>query len=125
MPGYAGKWQLGSGANRPGFPDLWSGSNDNDVDPRSQNTVLRLTRQIGISIHCKEGGNDPDPATYNHRTSVGPSLLPLVFNTATHHMDHATLWVRDRKGDGTPFCLVYSCHELHPPYTSPEPFHAF
>ena len=124
LRGYAGKWHLGSGADRPGFPDLWSGSSDYDVDLRSQNTVLRLTRQLGIPIGGKESGNDPDPATYNRKTSVGPSLLPLAYHPATHHMDHATQWIRDRKGDATPFCLVYSCHEPHPPYTSPEPFHA-
>ncbi len=124
LRGYAGKWHLGSGAARPGFPDFWSGSGDIDVDRRAQNMVLRLTRQIGVPIGGKEHGFEPDPARYDRTTSVGPSLLPLAQHPAFFHMDHAADWVRARRGDDRPFCLVYSCHEPHPPYTSPEPFHS-
>ena len=124
LRGYAGKWHLGSGAARPGFPDFCSRSGDIDVDRRAQNEVLRLTQQIGVEIGGKEHGFEPDPAVYNRKTSVGPSLLPLAQHPSFFHMDHATDWVRSRKGDDQPFCLVYSCHEPHPPYTSPEPFHS-
>ena len=124
LRGYAGKWHLGSGAARPGFPDFCSRSGDIDVDRRAQNEVLRLTQQIGVEIGGKEHGFEPDPALYNRKTSVGPSLLPLAQHPAFFHMDHASDWVRGRKGDDQPFCLVFSCHEPHPPYTSPEPFHS-
>ena len=124
LRGYAGKWHLGSGAARPGFPDFSSRSGDIDVDRRAQNEVLRLTQQIGVEIGGKEHGFEPDPAVYNRKTNVGPSLLPLAQHPSAFHMDHATDWVRSRKGDDQPFCLVYSCHEPHPPYTSPEPFHS-
>jgi arylsulfatase A-like enzyme len=124
LRGYAGKWHLGSGASRPGFPDLWSGSSDYDVDSRTQNMVLRLTQQVGVAIGGKESGLEPDPTTYDEHTQVGPSLLPLAHHPSFFHMDHATGWVRSRKNDDTPFCLVYSCNEPHPPYTSPEPFHS-
>lgn len=120
--GYAGKWHLGSGAGRPGFDDLWTGGADYDVDHEGQNQILRLSRQIGVDIKGKQTGIDPDPATFDPATRVGKSLLPLAHFPSFVDMDYATTWVRGLASDDRPFGLVYSCHEPHPPFTSPEPF---
>ena len=39
-------------------------------------------------------------------------------------MDRATAWLRGNAEDATPFLLVYSCKEPHPPFGAPDPFRA-
>jgi arylsulfatase A-like enzyme len=119
---YTGKWHLGTGADRRGFTDFTTHSGDYDVDTADQNEILRFTQATGIPIGGKALGYDHDPADYDSRTQVGASLLPLAWHPSTQDASRAAGYIRGRAGKTDPFCLVYSCHEPHPPFVSPRPF---
>ena len=119
---YTGKWHLGTGADRRGFTDFTTHSGDYDVDGPEQNAILRFTRQVGVSIGGKALGYDHDPNDYDRRRQVGASLLPLAWHPSTQDAARAADYIRGRAGKTDPFCLVYSCHEPHPPFVSPRPF---
>ena len=119
---YTGKWHLGTGADRRGFTDFTTHSGDYDVDRAEQNEILRFTQRVGTQIAGKALGYDPDPEDYDRRTQVGASLLPLAWHPSTQDAARAADYIRRRAGKRDPFCLVYSCHEPHPPFVSPRPF---
>ena len=119
---YTGKWHLGTGADRRGFRDFTTHSGDYDVNGPEQNEILQFTRQVDTEIGGKALGYDPDPADYDRKTQVGASLLPLAWHPSTQDAYRAADYIRGRAGQRDPFCLVYSCHEPHPPFVSPRPF---
>ena len=121
---YAGKWHLGTGADRRGFADFATHSGDYDVDGPEQNEILRFARRVGLAIGGKGLGYDPDPADYDRRLHTGRSLLPLAWHPSAQDAVRAAGFVRRLEADDRPLLLVYSCHEPHEPFASPEPFHS-
>jgi len=119
---YAGKWHLGTGTDRRGFTDFTTHSGDYDVDDAAQNEILRFARRVGTELGGKALGYDPDPADYDPETQVGSSLLPLAWHPSAQDVARAADYIRRRAAASGPFCLVYSCHEPHPPFVSPRPF---
>jgi arylsulfatase A-like enzyme len=121
---YTGKWHLGTGSDRRGFTAFTTRSGDHEIDHPSENEILQFTRKAGLKIGGKLRGLDSDPDRYDSRTKVGSSHLPLAFHTSARDSRAAARFVHSRKGTTTPFCLVASCHEPHPPFVSPRPFDA-
>ncbi len=119
---YTGKWHLGTGSDRRGFRDFVTRASDYDVDGPEQNDILRFTERIGVTIGGKQGGHDADPAQFDRRTKIGPSLLPLAYHPSMLDARAAARFIHGMATDERPFCLVYSCHEPHPPFVSPRPF---
>ena len=121
--GYAGKWHLGSGYDRRGFSDLKAAHFIFDVDNPSQNEILARAEQLGIQLTNRhQGGIDPDPDRFIKNISYGPSLLGLADHPASLMCDRAVDFINGAKEEETPFMLVWSSHEPHPPFTCPEPF---
>lgn len=120
---FTGKWHLGTGGDRRGFQDFVTRNGDYDTDGPEQNEILRFTEQAGIKLGGKQLGYDSDPAEFNRRTSVGASLLPLAWHTSTRDAEAAAGYIRSLANDDRPLCLVYSCHEPHPAFVCPRPFH--
>ena len=121
--GYAGKWHLGTGSDRRGFTDFVTHSGDYDVSGPEDNEILRFTERIGVTLAPRGLGFDPDKSQFDARTKVGPSLLPLAFHPAMQDAARSADFIRRMAGDERPFLLVFSCHEPHAPFVSPEPFH--
>lgn len=121
---YTGKWHLGTGADRRGFTDFVTrtGTHDCDIGHPVQNQMLSFARKIGIRLGGKLTGNDLDKDTYDQRTDVGTSLLPLAFHRSMREATQAAGFIRSMRGEERPFALVYSCHEPHPPFACPRPF---
>ncbi|MBI3970909.1 MAG: sulfatase-like hydrolase/transferase [Chloroflexi bacterium] len=120
---YTGNWHLGTGSDRRGFSDLVTRSADFDVDGPHQNETLWFGAQVGTPTDANYVRNY-DPARFDRRIQVGPSLLPLAFHPATRDAYAAAHFIRMMAIDPPhrPFCLVYSCHEPHQPFVSPRPF---
>jgi arylsulfatase A-like enzyme len=121
---YTGKWHLGTGGDRRGFIDFNTRAGIHDVDGPEQNDMLQFTRKVGVGIGGKLKGNDIDKNTYDARTRVGTSLLPLAFHRSSRDAGQAGLFIRQMRQREEPFCLVYSCYEPHPPFACPAPFDA-
>ncbi len=119
---YTGKWHLGTGSDRRGFDTFVTRSGDHDIDREEDNEILQFTRKTGIGIGGKINGLDSDPNRYEAKTKVGASLLPLAFHPSFRNASAAAGFVRSRRQQDNPFCLVYSCHEPHLPFISPRPF---
>jgi len=122
--GYTGKWHLGTGGDRRSFTDYCTRAGVHDVDEPTQNDMLQFTRKIGVEIGGKLKGNDLDKSTYDTRTRVGTSLLPLAFHRSARDAAQANLFIRQMRDRDDPFALVYSCYEPHPPFACPAPFAA-
>ena len=119
---YTGKWHLGTGGDRRSFIDYCTRAGIHDVDDPTQNDMLQFTRKIGVEIGGKLKGNDLDKSTYDTRTRVGTSLLPLAFHRSARDAAQAGLFIRQMRERDDPFALVYSCYEPHPPFACPAPF---
>ena len=119
---YAGKWHLGTGSDRRGFDSLAARSGVHDTNREEDNEILQFTRKTGIGIGGKLNGLDSDSNRYKAKTKVGASLLPLAFHPSFRNACAAAGFVRSRQKRKNPFCLVYSCHEPHPPFISPRPY---
>ena len=119
---YTGKWHLGTGGDRRGFGDFVTRASDYDVDGPEQNDILRFAERVGVTLGGKQGGHDADPARFDRRTKVGPSLLPLAHHPSQLDALAAARFIERMAGTERPFCLVYSCHEPHPSFVSPRPF---
>ena len=119
---YTGKWHLGTGGDRRGFTDHVTRTSMYDVDGPNQNDMLGFTRKAGIPIAMKESGIDPNPTTFDKRTRIGTSLLPLSYHSSVRNALSAAGFIRRAAAEGRRFCLTYSCHEPHPAFVSPFPF---
>ncbi len=119
---YTGKWHLGTGGHRRGFDAFVTRSGDHDTSRKEENEILQFTRKSGIEIGAKLRGLESDPNRFNTKTKVGSSLLSLAFHPSARDAQAAAGFVRSRKDKEDPFCLVYSCHEPHPPFIAPRPF---
>ncbi len=119
---YTGKWHLGTGGDRRGFDAFMTRSGDHDTSREEENEILQFTRKAGIEIGGKLQGLDSDPSRFDAKTKVGSSLLPLAFHPSARNARAAAGFISSMKDKEDPFCLVYSCHEPHPPFISPSPF---
>ena len=104
---YTGKWHLGTGSDRRSFRDFVTRASDYDVDESEQNDILRFTERIGVTIGGKQGGHDADPARFDRRTKIGPSLLPLAYHPSMLDARAAARFIHGMATDERPFCLVY------------------
>ena len=121
--GYAGKWHLGTGYDRRGFSDLKAAHFNFDVDNPNQNEILVQAKKLGIDITgSHQGGIEPVPDKFIKRISYGPSLLGLADHPASLMCDRSVEFVNRANEQESPFMLVWSTHEPHPPFTCPEPF---
>ena len=123
---YVGKWHLGTGSDRRSFCDLAVrlGDGEGDTSRPEDNDYRRYTEKIGVNIGGKGKGADPDPVLYDGCTMCGPSLLPLADHASMFTCNRAVGFIREAAETRDPFVLVYSCHEPHPPFVCPEPFHS-
>ena len=119
---YTGKWHLGTGGDRRGFTDFATRAGIHDVDGPEQNGMLRFAGEAGFELGGKLTGNDVDRSTYDDRTQVGTSLLPLAFHPSARDAAQAGQFIRRMRDRDQPFALVYSCHEPHPSFVCPAPF---
>jgi len=119
---YTGKWHLGTGGDRRGFTDFATRAGMHDVDGPEQNDMARFAGEAGFELGGKLTGNDVDRSTYDTRTMVGTSLLPLAFHPAARDAAQAGQFIRRMRDRDQPFALVYSCHEPHPSFVCPAPF---
>ncbi len=119
---YTGKWHLGTGGDRRGFTDFATRAGMHDVDGLEQNDMARFAGEAGYELGGKLTGNDVDRSTYDGRTMVGTSLLPLAFHPAARDAAQAGQFIRRMRDRDQPFALVYSCHEPHPSFVCPAPF---
>ena len=127
--GYAGKWHLGTGSDRRGFSDFAARLGVYDVDCPEDDDMLQHARRLGVEITSGDSrytdcGADPDPQYYDKHTGVGPALLPLADFPASLMCDKAVEFIHRASAGDSPFMLVYSCSEPHPPCVAPRPFDA-
>ena len=120
--GYTGKWHLGTGSDRRGFGEYVASHFDFDTDTPEQNEAITHARAIGIELPGRRQGTEANPATFNERTRVGPSLMPLADHAATLMCDRAMTFIQGQQHSDDPFMLLYSTHEPHSPFVSPRPF---
>lgn len=120
---YSGKWHLATGSDRRGFTDIHGKTGNHDVDKDDDNDFLQYARKIGIELKKKKDGNQPDPQYYDSFRETGASLFALQDHPSTFCCNKAVDFISESANKNDPFCLVYSCHEPHPPFISPTPFH--
>ena len=122
--GYTGKWHLGTGSDRRGFGEYVASHFDFDTDTPEQNEAITHARAIGVELTGRRQGTEPNPETFNNKTRVGPSIMPLADHPATLMCDRAMSFIQRHQHSDDPFMLVYSTHEPHSPFVSPRPFDA-
>ena len=98
---YAGKWHLGTGADRRGFRDSVTryGEGEGDLDDPNDNDYDRYAQRLGMQLGKKKMGNDPHPQHFDARLHRGPALFDLADHGALFTCNRAEHFIR-RQADG-------------------------